>query len=270
MTVINYQNIPRKDKVVKRAFRPKEEGGALGFYDFGQIEARLAAYFMAKLGWDGLLNDIINGVDVHRRMASLIYGVPQSAVTEGMRDRAKTGFFGMLYGAGAGRFMEILNQSGPDTWADHKGKRSSQVEAREIVEAFRYAMPGLEILQTACERQAKKNGYIELYTGRQLRPEPYGEHKLPNALIQGTAAELMKRGILRVHTFLKEHPELRTQMVATIHDEIMTDGPLDELPILAGAIPPLMIEPMFHKVVPIVVEVEFSTETWADKQEWEG
>lgn len=267
---MNYQNIPRKDKVVKRAFLPKEEGGALGFFDFGQIEARLAAYFMAKLGWNGLLDDIIAGVDVHRRMASLIYGVPQSQVTEGMRDRAKTGFFGMLYGAGARRFMEILNQSGPDTWADHKGKRCSQSEARGIVEAFRDAMPGLEILQTACERQAKRNGYIELYTGRQLQPEPYGEHKLPNALIQGTAAELMKRAILRVHTWLEGRDDLRSQMVATIHDEIMTDGPLEELPALARAIPPLMIEPMFHKVVPIVVEVEYSTQTWADKEPWEG
>ena len=267
---MNYQNIPRKDKVVKRAFRPKEPGGALSFFDFGQIEARLAAYFMAKLGWDGLLDDILKGVDVHRRMASLIYGVPQSEVTEGMRDRAKTGFFGMLYGAGARRFMEILNQSGPDTWADHKGKRCTQGEARDIVEAFRDAMPGLEILQTACERQAKKNGYIELFTGRQLRPEPYGEHKLPNALIQGTAAELMKRGILRTHAWLRANEGLQSQMVATIHDEIMTDGPLDELPILAAGIPPLMVEPMFHKIVPIVVEVEYSTETWADKKEWEG
>lgn len=268
---MNYQNLPRKDKVVKRAFRPKYDGWCLGFYDFGQIEARLAAYFMAKLGWGGLLDDIIKGVDVHRRMASIIYGVPQSAVTEGMRDRAKTGFFGMLYGAGARRFMEILNQSGPDTWADHKGKRCSQGEAREIVEAFRDAMPGLQLLSEACERQAKARGYLELYTGRQLRPEPYGEHKLPNALIQGTAAEMMKRAILRVHTWLSmDDACLKSHMVATIHDEIMTDGPLSELPTLATVIPPLMIEPMFHEVVPIVVEVEYSTETWADKKAWEG
>lgn len=267
---MNYQNIPRKDKVVKRAFRPKEEGGALGFFDFGQIEARLAAYFMAKLGWNGLLDDIIAGVDVHRRMASIIYGVPQSEVTEAMRDRAKTGFFGMLYGAGARRFAEILNASGPGAWIEFKGQRVKQGEAREIVDAFRDAMPGLQLLAEACERQAKRRGYLELYTGRQLRPEPYGEHKLPNALIQGTAAELMKRAILRVHTWMQTRDDLSSHMVATIHDEIMTDGPLEELPILATVIPPLMIEPMFHEVVPIVVEVEYSTETWADKKPWEA
>lgn len=267
---MNYQNIPRKDKVVKRAFRPKEEGGALGFFDFGQIEARLAAYFMAKLGWNGLLDDIIAGVDVHRRMASIIYQVPQAEVTEQMRDRAKTCFFGMLYGAGARRFSEILNASGPGQWFEWCGKRISQTEARAVVETFRDEMPGLEILQSACERQAKRNGYIELYTGRQLRPEPYGEHKLPNALIQGTAAELMKRAIGRVHLWLETREDICSQMVATIHDEIMTDGPLAEMKTLATVIPPLMIEPMFHEVVPIMVEVEFSTETWADKKEWEG
>lgn len=265
---MNYQNIPRKDKVVKAAFQPKFD--ALMYFDFGQIEARLAAYFFAKLGWDGLLRDIINGVDVHRRMASIIYGVPQSDVTEHMRDRAKTCFFGMLYGAGAKRFAEILNASGPSSWYEWCGIRIQQRDAKEIVEAFRTEMPGLELLQEACERQAKKRGYLELYSGRQLRPEEYGEHKLPNALIQGTAADIMKDALVRVGRWMKTQPDLTSHPVSVIHDEIIFDTVRDEMKLLADTVPGLMVAPVFNELIPIVVETEISWTDWAHKEDWDG
>lgn len=268
---MNYQNIPRKDKVVKRAFRSKfGEDGILTFFDFGQIEARLAAMFMSQLGWDGLRQDILKGVDVHRRMASIIYGVPESEVTEQMRDRAKTGFFGMLYGAGAKRFAEILNASGPGSWLETYNKQIRQNEAKAVVEAFREAMPGLELLAEACERRAKSKGWIETPWGRQLRPEEYGEHKIPNALIQGTAADLMKQALLNVGRWSKANPSYISHPVSVIHDEIIFDGPKHELPILATQIPPLMDDERISKFIPVVVEVEYSDETWADKKEWNG
>lgn len=266
---MNYQNIPRKDKVVKRAFRSKfGDEGILTFFDFGQIEARLAAMFMSQLGWDGLRQDILHGVDVHRRMASIIYGVPESEVTEQMRDRAKTGFFGMLYGAGAKRFAEILNASGPGNWAERNGKPISARAAKSVVEAFREAMPGLELLSEACEKQAKRKGYIETPWGRQLRPEEWGEHKIPNALIQGTAADLMKQALLNVGRWKAANTRYTSHPVSVIHDEIIFDGPKAELPVLAKAIPPLMDDERISKFIPVVVEVEYSTSTWADKEEY--
>lgn len=267
---MNYQNIPRKDKVVKRAFRSKFEDGVLSFFDFGQIEARLAAMFMSQLGWDGLRQDILRGVDVHRRMAGIIYGVPESEVTEEMRDRAKTGFFGMIYGARAKRFAEILNASGPGSWIERMGKPIKQNEARLVVDAFRDAMPGLELLSEACERRAKSRGYIETPWGRQLKPEEYGEHKIPNALIQGTAADLMKQALLNVGRWKAAHPRYKSHPVSVIHDEIIFDGPKSELPILAREIPPLMDDERISKYIPVVVEVEFSDESWADKEEFHG
>lgn len=266
---MNYQNIPRKDKVVKRAFKSKFDDGVLTFFDFGQIEARLAAMFMSQLGWDRLRQDIIKGVDVHRRMAALIYGVAEKDVTEQMRDRAKTGFFGMLYGAGAKRFAEILNASGPASWKEHTGKQVTQTKAREIVSDFREAMPGLEILAEACQRRAKNPGYLTTPWGRELRPEEWGEHKLPNALIQGTAADLMKQALVNVGRWRKTSP-LTSQPVSVIHDEIIFDGPFSELATLAVEIPPLMEDERISKIIPVVVEVEFSTSTWADKEEWHG
>lgn len=267
---MNFQNIPRKDKVVKRAFRSKFEDGVLTFFDFGQVEARLAAMFMAQLGWDGLRQDIIRGVDVHRRMAGLIYGVPEVEVTEEMRDRAKTMFFGMLYGAGGKRAAEILNASGPGQWFRWCGKTLSARDAKQIVETFREAMPGLALLAEACERQAKNKGYVETPWGRQLRPEEYGEHKIPNALIQGTAADLMKQALLNVGRWKKQNGCYISHPVSVIHDEIIFDGPQRELPILAREIPPLMDDERISKHIPIVVEVEYSTETWADKKEFDG
>lgn len=265
---MNYQNIPRKDKVVKRSFISKfGVDGRLSFFDFGQIEARLAAMFMSQLGWDGLRQDILRGVDVHRRMASIIYGIPEDQVTEEMRDRAKTGFFGMLYGAGARRFAEILNASGPGNWAERNGKAITPRAAKSVVEAFREAMPGLELLSEACERQAKNKGFIETPWGRQLKPEEWGEHKIPNALIQGTAADLMKQALLNVGRWRKTQSYI-SHPVSVIHDEIIFDGPKDELPMLAAAIPPLMDDERISKHIPVVVEVEFSATNWAEKEEW--
>jgi DNA polymerase-1 len=260
---VNYQNIPRKSKEIKRCFIPKQD--ALVFFDYGQIEARLAAYFFSKLGWDGLLNDIINGVDVHRRMAAVIYGVPESQVTEEMRDRAKTTFFGQLYGAGAKRVAEILNATGPANWREFTGKPLKQSEAKKIVTAFRDEMPGLEILQDACQWAVNNKGYLELFTGRRLKPEKYGEHKLPNALIQGTAADILKRALRRIHAHLKERPGIASHLVSNVHDEAVMDAPMRELPYLYNAIPNLMDEPEFSSVIPIVIEMEYSTTNWAEK-----
>lgn len=255
---MNYQNIPRKNKEIKRCFLPKQ--GALVFFDYGQIEARLAAYYMHKLKWDGLLNDIINGVDVHRRMASVIYALPEAKITEEQRDRAKTMFFGMLYGAGPKRVREIMNASGPGR------KEVTLADARKIRDRFKDALPGLEILADACERRAKSKGYLELFTGRRLEPEPYGEHKLPNALIQGTAADFIKRALVKIDDYLKEHPGTLAHLVSNIHDEVVLDAPERELPFLYNAVPNLMDEPEFSIVVPIVVEMEFANTNWAEKK----
>jgi DNA polymerase-1 len=260
---VNYQNIPKKNKEIKRCFIPKQ--GAMVFFDYGQIEARLAAYYMAKLGWSGLLDDIRAGADVHRRMAGVIYDVDEDKVTEEMRDRAKTMFFGMLYGAGAKRAAEILNASGFN-WMAFKGKPLGVGQARTIVSRFRDEMPGLEILQDACERRAKQRGYLELFTGRRLKPEEWGEHKLPNALVQGTAAEFMKRALIKIHDHLGANPGIKAHLINNVHDEAQLDAPERELPYLANAIPNLMDEPEFSAVVPIVVEMEYTTTNWAEKQ----
>lgn len=259
---MNYQNIPRKNSEIKRCFIPKLD--ALVFFDYGQIEARIAAYYMAKLGETGLLDDIIAGVDVHRRMASIIYDVPEEEVTPEMRDRAKTMFFGMLYGAGGKRAAEILNASGPASWKEFSGKAMGLAQAKTTVRNFREEMPGLEVLAEACERRAKQRGYLELFTGRRLEPEEWGEHKLANALIQGTAADMMKRSIVRTWEHLRES-KLVSHSVATIHDELMLDAAERELPYLANAVPNLMDEPEFSATVPIVVEMEYSTTSWAEK-----
>lgn len=220
--------------------------------------------YFSQLGWDGLKRDILAGVDVHRRMAALIYGCIEAEVTEEMRDRAKTCFFGMLYGAGARRFAEILNASGPGRLP------VNQTSARRIVEAFREEMPGLGLLQAACEKQARKNGFVVTPWGRQLKPEEYGEHKIPNALIQGSAADLMKQALLNVGRWKKANPRIESHPVSVIHDEIIFDGPRHELAILVSEIPPLMDDARISRHIPVVVEIEWSDTNWAEKKEFDG
>jgi DNA polymerase-1 len=251
---MNWQNIPRDDKTVKRAVVPKR--GAFSFFDYGQIEPRLTAYFAAKIGHPEFAQQLRAGVDAYTAVAQLVTG--KDEVTPEERQDWKRTYLSLLYGGGV---KTIQLQFG-----------NSAAEARKIIKTFHANWPAVRELQDRVLRQHQRRGYIVGLDGRHLHMEEFGEHKLLNKLIQGSAAGLMKQALLNIHRELRLERGLpvESRMVSVIHDEVILDGPVDELEWLHEAIPPLMVvREDVHEIVPIVVDHEVSTQTWADKVEYD-
>lgn len=245
---MNIQNIPRADKTIKRAFVPKLD--AFLFADYSKIEPCLAAYFMAQCGDPTLRDKIATGEDVYTAIAQAYYG--KQKISEEERQLGKVVFLSLLYGAGRPSIMKTL---GVD-WD----------EAGKIIRRFHRAWPGIGVVQDRLLGVYERRGYIKTIAGRRLHPE--SEHKALNALIQGSAAEIMKRAAVRTHAWLREK-KMTSHIVALIHDELMFDALRAELSALAAELPRLMDEPTISAVVPITIDIEVGLTSWADKVPYE-
>lgn len=256
---MNAQNIPRDDKVVKRAFVPKL--GMLHFFDYSQIEPRLAAYFAAKIGYPELADALRGGEDVYTSIARLATG--KTEITPEERQVWKRVFLAILYGAGVRRVRE--------TWVEETKTEISEAQARKIYKQFHANWPAVRDLQDSVIHIAQTRGYIRALDGRHLHPEEYGEHKLLNKLIQGSAAGIMKQAVLLVYRHINGDPDMQTHMVSVIHDELILDGPLHEASWVHEEVPPLMAQAApedVRSIVPILVDHEVSTTNWSEKEEY--
>jgi len=256
---MNAQNIPRDDKVVKRAIVPKL--GMLHFFDYSQIEPRLAAYFAAKIGYPELATALRGGADVYTTIAQLATG--KTDITPEERQVWKRVFLAILYGAGVRRVRE--------TWVEETGEQISEAQGKRIYKQFHANWPAVRDLQDSVIQTAQKRGYIRALDGRHLHPEEFGEHKLLNKLIQGSAAGIMKKAVIVVHRHLQADPDIQTHAVSVVHDELILDGPPHEAPWMHEDVPRLMAEAApedVRRTVPILVDHEVSTTCWADKEEY--
>jgi DNA polymerase I-like protein with 3'-5' exonuclease and polymerase domains len=273
---LNFQNIPRDDKTVKRAILPKR--GALSEFDFSQIEPRIFGYYCMKgLGDDSIVRIYQEGRDVYREIAARTYSIPYDEITAQQRHRAgKIGFLATIYGAGPKALKEQI--------------RISLAEAKDLYNSIHNGMPQIRLLSNPpprsgyhpdyepgmVERILKMRGYIKTPYGRHLHVEKYGGHKMLNKLIQGTAADLMKESLRKVDAYLDNTVvslPLASRMVTSIHDSIGFDGPIEELQVLHDTIPDLMRSKWLTDVIPVEVDHEVSTTSWADMidyEEWRG
>jgi DNA polymerase I len=255
---VNWQNVPRDDKTVKRAVVPKR--GAFSFFDYKAIEPRLVAYFVGKSGYTEFRDQIVAGIDPYTAVARLVTG--KAEVTEEERQVWKRVFLAILYGAGPKRIRE--------TWIEETGTQISLAEAKRIYKTFHSNWPAVRALQDGVVRAHEKRGYIRAINGRHLHMEEFGDYKLANKLIQGSAAEIMMEAILRVHRWLKT-AGLESRMVSVVHDELIFDGPESEVEILHREVPPLMVHEIVNEFVPVLIDHEVSTTSWAEKvsyDEW--
>jgi DNA polymerase-1 len=257
---MNFQNIPRKDKLIKAAIQPKLD--ALFFFDYKSIEPRLTAWYLKKIGFPEMGQMFWDNIDIYVETAKPI--VRKTEINEGDRDMAKVVFLSQTYGGGIPTLIAQLEKT--------------PGECMEILRRFHGQWPGLGWETT--RKQAEPwtlmgklgtslatKGYIETMWGRRLSPE--SPHKRLNVLIQGGAADLMRSSLIKVHKFLVAN-ECQSHIVSTIHDEIMLDVSEDEIPFLLEWVPELMRYYPFHDVVPMEVDVEFSATTWAEKDYWRG
>lgn len=202
------------------------------------------------------------GEDVYTSIARLATG--KTDITPEERQVWKRVFLAILYGAGARRVRE--------TWVEETKTQISEAQAKKIYKQFHANWPAVRDLQDSVIGIAQSRGYIRALDGRHLHPEEFGEHKLLNKLIQGSAAGIMKRAVLLVHRHVSADPDRQTHVVSVIHDELLLDGPPHEAEWVHEVVPPLMAEAApaaVLEVVPILVEHEVSTTSWAEKEDYE-
>jgi DNA polymerase-1 len=235
--------------VVKTAFVPRD-GCVFSFFDYQQIEPRILAYFASLKGDKDLAQRMIDGLDPYTAILVSVYG---DKITPEQRQEGKIMFLSLMYGGGV---RTIQEQFGVD-----------QAKAKAMVSKFHRGLPIVRTLQDGVARTASSRGFVRTPWGRHLHPEAYGEHKLLNKLIQGSAAHLMKRALLLCEVWA-EAEEIESKMLSVVHDEIVWEGPPQELARLNEMVPFLMAKAgdPIQSVVPIGVDHEVGVYNMAEKQ----
>ncbi len=218
----NLQNIPTRSELgrtVKTAFSAGE-GSVFLAVDYSQIELRLLAHLS---GDEHLVRAFNEGEDFHAETAARVFGVPVSEVTPDLRSRAKAVNFGIVYGQQAYGLSQSLH--------------ISMVEARDMIDRYYEAYPGVRTFLDNVVARARQTGYAETMYGRRRHiPElkaknpqlrGFGERTAMNHPMQGTAADIMKLAMVRVHHRLKREG-LRARLLMQVHDELIVECPASE------------------------------------------
>ncbi len=219
----NLQTIPvRKERgrEIRAAFVPRSENHLLLSADYSQIELRI----MAELCQDpAMVEAFKTNTDIHTATAAKVYSVAAEEVTREMRSKAKMVNFGIIYGISAFGLQQRLN--------------IPRHEAKELVDGYFQQYPGVQIWIDKTVEFAKEHGYVQTQTGRRryLRDINSRSKSLANAAerlamnspIQGTAADMLKLAMIKVHNALAAG-NFQTKMLLTVHDEIVFDMPKSE------------------------------------------
>lgn len=252
----NLQNIPTRSELgrtVKTAFSAGE-GSVFLAVDYSQIELRLLAHLS---GDEHLVRAFNEGEDFHAETAARVFGVPVSEVTPGLRSRAKAVNFGIVYGQQAYGLSQSL--------------RISMAEARDMIDRYYEAYPGVRTFLDNVVARAKQTGYAETMYGRRRHiPElkaknpqlrGFGERTAMNHPMQGTAADIIKIAMARVSRRLEEEG-FAAHMILQVHDELDFECPVDEVERLTAMVRDVM-EHVVDLRVPLIAEASTGI-TWAD------
>lgn len=252
----NLQNIPTRSELgrtVKTAFSAGE-GSVFLAVDYSQIELRLLAHLS---GDEHLVRAFNEGEDFHAETAARVFGVPVSEVTPDLRSRAKAVNFGIVYGQQAYGLSQSLH--------------ISMAEARDMIDRYYEAYPGVRTFLDNVVARAKQTGYAETMYGRRRHiPElkaknpqlrGFGERTAMNHPMQGTAADIIKIAMARVSRRLEEEG-FAAHMILQVHDELDFECPVDEVERLTAMVRDVM-EHVVDLRVPLIAEASTGT-TWAD------
>jgi len=211
----NLQNIPVRDargREIRKAFVP-EKGHVFFSADYSQIELRL----MAHLSKDsGMIADFLSGNDIHAATAAKIFSVEIGDVTREMRSRAKTANFGIIYGISSYGLSERLT--------------ISRKEAKELIDGYFDSYPGVKVYMDESIKKARELGFVATMFGRKrYLPDIHSRNQVVrgnaernaiNAPIQGSAADIIKIAMVRIHERMKEDNYL-SKMILQVHDELI-------------------------------------------------
>lgn len=252
----NLQNIPTRSELgrtVKTAFSAGE-GSVFLAVDYSQIELRLLAHLS---GDEHLVRAFNEGEDFHAETAARVFGVPVSEVTPELRSRAKAVNFGIVYGQQAYGLSQSLH--------------ISMAEARDMIDRYYEAYPGVRTFLDNVVARAKQTGYAETMYGRRRHiPElkaknpqlrGFGERTAMNHPMQGTAADIIKIAMARVSRRLEEEG-FAAHMILQVHDELDFECPAGEVERLTTMVRDVM-EHVVDLRVPLIAEASTGV-TWAD------
>jgi len=248
----NLQNIPIRTpqgRRIRQAFIAPQ-GKKIVAADYSQIELRI----MAHLSEDpGLLNAFASGQDVHRATAAEVFGVETEAVSDGQRRSAKAINFGLIYGMSAFGLAKQLD--------------IGRKQAQDYINLYFERYPGVKYYMETMRELAKEQGYVETVFGRRLYlPEinsrngqrrQYAERTAINAPMQGSAADIIKRAMLAVDSWLfglKQDPQMDIKMIMQVHDELVFEIPEDDLSENVAMIKTIM-EAAAKLKVPLITDV---------------
>ena len=246
----NLQNIPVRTpegREIRAAFIPGEDGWVLLSADYSQIELRILAHYS---GDERLCEAFARDEDIHARVASQVTGVPLEQVTPEMRRAAKAVNFGVIYGQSAFGLSKALG--------------ISKAEAARFIDDYFARYPRIEAFLRQVLDQCRKTGYATTILGRRrairgIRPGAARQRNLPertavNTVIQGSAADLIKRAMIAVAARLRREKS-RARMLLQIHDELVFEVPEGEAARLASWVAEEMAG-VARLAVPLKVDVK--------------
>ena len=219
----NLQNIPVRmelGRLIRKVFVPKE-GCVFVDADYSQIELRVLAHMSED---KKLIEAYQQAEDIHRITASQVFHVPFEEVTPLQRRNAKAVNFGIVYGISSFGLSQDLS--------------ISKTEAKEYIDRYFETYPGIKTFLDELVAKSKEDGYVTtMYSRRRPIPElkssnfaqrSFGERVAMNSPIQGTAADIIKIAMIRVHDRLKEEG-LRSRLILQVHDELLIEAYLEEV-----------------------------------------
>jgi DNA polymerase-1 len=253
----NMQNVPVRTELGReiRGCFEAAPGQVLTSADYSQVELRI----LAHMAGESVLEEIfVRGEDVHTATASQVFGKAPEDLTPMDRSKSKMINYGIVYGLSDYGLADRLN--------------IAREEAKAFIDAYLERFANVAAFMASTIEQAKEQGYVTTLFGRrrqipELRARNYqvrtlGERLAVNTVIQGTAADVMKLAMIRVHDAIGREG-LRNRMVLTIHDELLLEGPPEEADAVADLLCREMIAPWGDRTPPLAVDVG-SGRTWLD------
>ena len=255
----NLQNIPvrtEEGRRIREAF-VAEEGNVLLSLDYSQIELRLLAHIA---GIDALKQAFLDGQDIHAMTASEVFGVPVEGMDPMVRRQAKAINFGVIYGISAFGLSNNLH--------------IPRGEAQAFIDAYFEKFPGIRKYMDATVEHAQKHGFVETIFGRRIHTpdintkgpkQGFQKRAAINAPIQGSAADVIRRAMIRIPAALKRE-KLSARMLLQVHDELLFEVPEAEADAAIAAMREVMEtshKPAVEIDVPLVVDAGRG-QSWAE------
>ncbi len=255
----NLQNIPirtEEGRKIRTAF-VAEPGNLLLSVDYSQIELRLVADIA---GLETMRAAFRDGIDIHAQTASEVFGVPLAEMTPEIRRKAKAINFGIIYGISG---FGLARQLG-----------TPQGEAQNYINAYFERFPGIRDYMDEMKKRAHETGFVETRFGRKVHIKAvreknpamrnFGERAAINAPIQGTAADIIKRAMVRLPAAL-QRANSKARMLLQVHDELLFEVPEAEVEATAALVREVMegaAAPVLNLSVPLVADAGWG-ESWA-------